>query len=336
MRSQRLVPVFLPIIIFLGCASAEAIPIPTLDLAQLTRESDLIAVGQVINVWEESRTSIIMQGQYIQARQLRAQLQVERVIKGQLVQNNISFKFLVADFLGYREISTSQIGIFFLRKGIQQEYTVSNPYYPFVVASLEAPASQGDVFDRVVGEVAQVLTQPKSSRDDRLQAINVLKEVNQEAAAIALRRVTEGADTELRLQAVAALLWQNDVSVMKIAEEALLHPPTNVEKRLLTSLALAVEGIKDPRAIPNLTRLLSAQDVTTRRSAASALRHTGSPNAIEALIQALDDSDRDVRYNAVIGLAEITGEYEWGPSTDLFQSNEQRYLAHWKEWVKTR
>lgn len=313
-----------------------AIPVPALNLAELTRDSDLIVVGGVTNVWEEKRTSVVIQGQAIAGRQLVAQLQVERVLKGQLEQRNFSFRFVIADFTGYKEISTPQVGVFFLRRGARQEYTVTNPYYPSLVAAIEAPTNQGNSFDRVVAEVANVLTLPNTSREYRVQAISVLKEVKHEVALEALRRVAGQPDVELRLRSVAALLWQNDVSVMKIAEEALLNPPPNIERRLLTNLAFAVEGIKDSSAIPNLTRLLKAPEAVTRRSAASALRRTGSANAIEPLTQALNDSDREVRYCAIIGLAEITGQYEWGPSVDLFRRDEQRYLAYWKEWVKAR
>lgn len=74
----------------------------------------------------------------------------------------------------------------------------------------------------------------------------------------------------------------------------------------------------------------------TRRAAAAALRHTGSNAAVDALSSALQDSDREVRYHAVLGLATITGLDEWGPSLELFDREEERYLTHWRAWAKSR
>ena len=120
-----------------------------------------------------------------------------------------------------------------------------------------------------------------------------------------------------------------------MVEDNLMNPSSNTEEYLLANLGYALEGIKDPRAIPTLRRLLGARQVEARRGAAAALRNMRMADAIEPLLVALEDRDRDVRYQAVIGLAEITGQNEWGPSVDLFQHDEKPYLAHWREWAKT-
>jgi len=73
-----------------------------------------------------------------------------------------------------------------------------------------------------------------------------------------------------------------------------------------------------------------------RRAAAAALRHTQADGAIGPLSMALEDSDREVRYQAVLGLATITGQNEWSPTLDQFEREEQHYLSYWREWVKTR
>jgi hypothetical protein len=55
-----------------------------------------------------------------------------------------------------------------------------------------------------------------------------------------------------------------------------------------------------------------------------------------AFIQSLDDDDVEVRHHAVMALAELTRQNEWGPSIDAFTADERRYIAHWKEWAKER
>jgi HEAT repeat protein len=64
-----------------------------------------------------------------------------------------------------------------------------------------------------------------------------------------------------------------------------------------------------------------------------ALRAMRSPAALNALSAAIDDADRDVRYRAVAGLAELAGENDWLPSMPEFIANETRYLEHWRAWI---
>jgi hypothetical protein len=60
------------------------------------------------------------------------------------------------------------------------------------------------------------------------------------------------------------------------------------------------------------------------------------PLALKALATALDDDDVEVRYTAVMGLAETTGQKGWGPSMPAFVEDEQRYLQYWRDWIKNR
>ena len=59
------------------------------------------------------------------------------------------------------------------------------------------------------------------------------------------------------------------------------------------------------------------------------------PQAAATLAQRLDDTDRDIQFQAVLALAEIyhkTGEY--APTTPLFDLNPQRYTDLWKTWLQ--
>lgn len=57
---------------------------------------------------------------------------------------------------------------------------------------------------------------------------------------------------------------------------------------------------------------------------------------VEGLVIALYDESRKVRYQAVIGLAEFTGQDQWGPSVHRFRSDEDAYLDYWKGWARSR
>ena len=289
------------VLVLLMAADLKADPIPALNLTLLTQKSDQIVVGQVTSTWEIERTTADLQGRPVPAIRMGAQLRAEGTLKGEPVQSFIMFEFLVGDSAPYRGVSAKQYGMFFLRLTSQQRYVVTDPYYPFIIASSQHMVSEGSVIDRVLGEVVQVLKQ-SGSPAERSQAVEILKTVQLESATIALRAAASDPDISLKLQATAALLWRNDTSTLPTAISMLLSPGTNAEPALLRRLAAAVEGVKDPAAIPLLTRLMNSRDTFTRRAAASAIRHTAANSAIEPLVAALKDNDRDVRYQAVIAI----------------------------------
>jgi hypothetical protein len=337
MRSKRVLGILALILIFV-CSSAPAGPIPALNLSELVGNADLIAIGQVSGIQQLERTNINIQGQSVAARRMSAVLEASRILKGSSDNLTLTFEFVIPQApLGYAGIDASQFGMFFLRREPGRGYVVLNPYYPFLVASRKAPATEGSALNRVVGEIAQVLLTPGSSTDEQQHALDVLARVETGLATSAIRIAAQNADTPIRLQAVALLIRRNDISMLGGVEDVILHPPQGLGEGVLRTLTFAIrDGVKDPEAIPALTRLLVGGDVETRRAAAAALRHTGSDTAVKALSTALEDSDREVRYHAVLGLAQITGLDEWGPSLELFDRDEERYLAHWRAWVKSK
>ncbi|SRR6266404_403590 len=125
---------------------AEAIPIPALDLSALTRGADVIVVGLVRSVLQEESVRIDFQGQSIPARRMLASLHVNRTVKGLTSFREISFRFTLPETdLGYTRISQGQVGIFFLSRS-PRGYSVINPHYPFLTASLSTVHSHRSKF----------------------------------------------------------------------------------------------------------------------------------------------------------------------------------------------
>jgi hypothetical protein len=338
MRSGKVLAALFLVAMLMNPASVSAIPVPALDLPELTAASDLIVVGQVLAIREEGRTTINTQGGPVQARQMVATLRAFRVLKGQAGAPSVSFGFLIPEVdLAYGGVAEKQVGMFFLKEVSKQKYEVLNPYYPSIVAAPDAPATEGAALDRVVAEVAYVLNSAKSSPDERERAVSILETVETPAATEALKKAARTPGGPPSLRAVAALLRRNDASVLDLAERALTVAPQGAEAGVRLTLALAIrDGVTTPDAVPALARLLRARDVETRRGAAAALRHVGTDSVVAPLSDALQDNDREVRYQAVLGLAAVTGQSDWGPSIDLFTQDEQRYLEYWKDWAKGR
>jgi hypothetical protein len=180
------------------------------------------------------------------------------------------------------------------------------------------------------------MTSPTTSPDDRVRAISILDKVMSPDVTKALTSAAHGRHGRASVLAVAALLKRNETSVLDIAESTLLGQQPD-QAGLRRTLAHSIrDGVTEPNAVPTLSRLLKAADVETRRSAAAALRHVGTESVIEPLGFALQDSDSEVRYQAVLGLAAVTDQNEWGPSIDLFMAKERHYVTYWKDWLKVR
>lgn len=315
---------------------AGATIVPSLDLPALAADSDLIAVGRVSAVHQKGWTTVhLTGGASVPARSMFAQLDVEKALKGQLDGRTIRFVFSFPDVpIGYAGIRPEQFGVFFLRKS-ENGYAIVDPYHPFVGAVRGTPGVQGSLLDQITAEVARVLTSPETSAESRWEAVRALETAQTPLTTDALKTAARDNALLPRVWAMAALLERNDTSVLATAADLLLSP--NQDRNLLGHLAYAVERVKDPKAVPILTRLLRSTDVNVRRGAAAALRNTLDKGAIGPLTKALSDSDPQVRYSGVIGLAEITGQMnEWAPAYETFLKDQQRYLTYWNNWARSR
>jgi len=308
-----------------------------LDLEELTKNADLIVIGRVAAIDDKGLTLEDIAGQRVEAERMVATLNINRLIKGHANEPALSFEFLIPSTrLNYHEIKASQLGMYFIRKTAEDGYAVVNSDYPFIIAPAKATVTAGDDLDKVVGVIGLFLTEPKSSVYERRDAVHILNSARTDLATRILKQATKDSDETVRLQALCALLKRNDISMLDVAEDILLHPAPDTEEYLLTNLSAALMDIKDTSAIPVLERLLSSSNSRTRLGAIMALRKMHSSEGIVGLVAALDDNDRDVRYEAVIGLAELTGQDSWRPAISVFQADEQHYLEHWKAWAQTR
>ncbi|MGB8131140.1 MAG: HEAT repeat domain-containing protein, partial [Candidatus Angelobacter sp.] len=139
-------------------------------------------------------------------------------------------------------------------------------------------------------------------------------------------------DQDLRLTAAAALLKMNDIQVLGAAIREASQLPLDSYLRL--NLASAIrDGIRSEGAIPEIATMLKSKDPRMRRAAASALHNIGTVACLPLLVIALRDEDKDTRYYAVIGLAEIEGEPDKKPSMEDFDRNPSPYVSYWQAWA---
>jgi hypothetical protein len=316
------------------------VPVPVTPIDELVGRSDVVVVGSIVSVGDAGPASITTpSGTTVSGRAMAGRMVVDQVLKGPRELRELRFDFVQTDdVIGYRGVRADSYRIVFLRRS-GADYEFTSPYKPSVVAVPGASVSATKPEDAVFQVLGTVLRDAKSSANDKREAIYAMwpGRVPNAEAIKALRPMLEDSDPSLQCEAAASLLQSNDVTALPYAEHWLLgeraHPWPTCFGNLRGGIAF---GIKDPVAIPSLTRLLRAREVETRRVVAGALRHTQSSDAIPALGSALDDLDLDVEYSAVAGLSEITGQTAGMPGIPLFKSNPGAYVSLWKDRLAKR
>ena len=309
---------------------------PEVDLKLLCNQADLIAVGEVAGIRTDGLpTSIEISGQTIKAMPMAVELRVQDVLKGKLDTARLVFKWWLPPPSVYRGIGPGQFGVFFLRNA-HDNYEILDLYHPFVSAG--APKTAGSCFDMVISELAFTIASNEATSRTKKDAFDALNSVQESSATDALKTAEQVGDASTRMLATASLLERGEMDRIGPAAAFPLSLDSDVDGYVAMRLRIAIEKTgTDPKAIPTLIRLLGAPDVRTRRTAAMALRVNRSEAAIGPLTGALEEDDREVQYQAVIGLAEITGTVgKWAPAHDTFLHDPQSHLDHWREWTRAR
>lgn len=312
---------------------ARATIVPSLDVSGLAERSDVVAVGRVMEVRGVGRTVIEEDG--VSAALMQATLKVDKLLKGDSLVRDLSFHFVLPDApIGYSGIGKGQYGIFFLDAS-SSEYRVHDPYHPSLIASPGAPKAGGSDLDQIMAELAH--TAVSGSGPSQVLTVRTLRTLRSAEATAALRRAAGSDDQRTSCAALAALLARGEISVLAESVHRLMHPIPNIDPNSLDDIAYGIrEGIKDPEAVSVIEPLLHDPHTIYRLAAVTALRNTNDSRAIDALTEALGDSDQHVLYQAVAGLGEITRQDDWTPSIDYFNQNQDRFLQHWREWAQSR
>jgi hypothetical protein len=216
-------------------------------------------------------------------------------------------------------------------------FVPANPYFPAFPAMRTAPSGlqgQGAV-QQVIVELGAVIASPGASAADKVEILAhsyAIPNDNEDYTANLLEGVRNTADSDVRSRIQGRLLSRNEISQLPNVCDALLQGNlTAHEKELL------LDGIRhkltNPGASTQLARLLQSPDPEVKGIAAIALWHTASSSSVPVLVKLLDDENRDVRCFAMRGLADASGQPQWGPGPAACEEDEAKYGQQWHEWA---
>jgi hypothetical protein len=171
MRRVLLLLTLLLIIVFLGARRGWSYLAPLMDVSALIRDSNLIVVGEVTDVWEDGQENYQFNGISESGRLMRARLRIYRALKGDAV-GELSFAFLRSNLAdsGLVGVDEGEFGMFFFRDSDDGPIFTSH-FYPKIIAGQKECVTVGEPVDRVVGELACVIQSPTSSVFDRLSSL---------------------------------------------------------------------------------------------------------------------------------------------------------------------
>lgn len=315
-----------------------AVPASPLNVTELYRQSDIVVVGRVQSISVQENTFIDWYGARVAGRQMRAELLPDKLIKGTRLSKYIAFQFFQPDsFLAFQQISQGQYGMFFLKRSASNVISVTSLPYPYVIAQ---PGSIGRAkvgLSRIAQELSLVLNSATTTIPEKMSSVLALETVEHQDANLILKDALQKFKGQMQIKIASVLLKQGDISALEYAVNLLLASPSMVDQNSLVELASSIEvSVYHAGSIQQLKKLLSSKDARVRRAGAQAIRSTKAQSAIDLLSSLLFDTNPETRYIAVIGLAEITGQYKWGPAQDKFLENEMKYLEYWRKWAQSR
>ena len=311
------------------------------DLKELTSAADSVAIVDIGSVVSVGQSQAQIQGITVPVDRFIATARVMRVLKGADTPATIQVRFILpnsnAPVVKYRAVTEGTSRLVFLKQS-GGNYDFADPYYPSVPASTtDRSTSEPEPLGNVIMAVAAVVQSSGTSAQEKIEAIIALRTARSPSIIPAFRRSLglpdAAANTELRGYLLAELVSHGDASVLSVIKGILMNPHPGFPDHIVHNLSYALSKVQDADAGPELATFLSAPKVETRRYAAEGLRNLGA-QGIPALVQAVDNTDESVRYSAVIGLADATGQGDWRPSLDEFRSNQEKYLAYWRTWAR--
>ena len=96
--------------------------------------------------------------------------------------------------------------------------------------------------------------------------------------------------------------------------------------------------LKDPQYAEYVALLLRSKNERVKRDASRALRRMEDKRVVPLLAKLLDDPDREIQYNAMLGIAEATKPRrhaitpDWFTAKENFDRDPERYLNACRAW----
>ncbi len=317
-------------------------PVPADALLEDIRAADLVVAGTVQDVRDaDGDPSVVSSAARPDRDRLRsAAIEILRILAG-----NAQGPTLEALFLEGRVPSRPWVPLWIaqpfllLLRSTARGHVVADPTRRPIrtLARISSPEPGASAERAIAHELEQVILLADASREPDLLAEATAARLDIHVPLDEAWMLGPVGSEPLRRTAwVAVSLAEGHVDALREVS-VLFAGPGSAEMEAVRSLVIwKVAQVRDPRARTELARLLAAPRVELARSAARALRELRDPHTAADLAEALDHLDQEVRYQALMGLAELYPGMGPAPSLERFRAGESKYRDHWRAWWRRR
>jgi hypothetical protein len=279
----------------------------------------------------------------------QAEMRVDETIKGGPAPVSFTFSYSTPAVdsvgnVGEGRLAPNTYRVVFLKK-TATGYAFVSSYYPSIPAAskscgLNWQVQLGeDAYHKVLQRLLDLLCTDSTS-EEKQSALFVLNWTEDSPAApflkAALSLPNVKSNPTLRMSIVSDLLHWKDLSVLPLAEEDLFDQSVRSPFFPKSNLVLAISSLEPQISVPLLARVLKMPEPEERVAAASFLEYTNSETALDILLSALDDPDREVQFAVMQSLGNITDQHWWRPRTLDPDSHWNVCIEHWREFEVQR
>jgi hypothetical protein len=335
--------------LLLGLRFVHAETVPVTSTKSLVDFADLIIARTFKSVQQTGAGTIELSGRDYDRLDFQAELSVDATIKGELVGRRFILNYSTpsADSVGNVAnggLLPNTYRVIFLNKS-GSGYKFVSPYSPSLPASPKpcGPNWQvqfgEDAYHKVLQRLLDLLCTDSTS-EEKQSALFVLNGTEDSAAApflkAALNLPNVKSNPILRMSIVSDLFHWKDLSVLPLAEVDLFDQSVRSPFYPKSNLVLAISSLEPQISIPLPSLALKLQEPEERVAAARFLEYTNSQTALDILLSALDDPDREVQFAVMQSLGNLTKQHQWRPTTIDSDSQRKACIQHWREFEAQR
>lgn len=302
----------------LSLTMAFADPRPSYSLKDVITSSDLICVGRVVRGHVEDNGGLV---------------RITKVVKGQSKSEEIEISGV-----GLKDVPIYGDRLFLLHSVGDDRYVFTNS----AARSLPAipPYKVGPDFNDTIARIeSNVVAANSVPSVDRYFALRVVTQLSSQNDLSELEAIAtnDAIPPGLKLQAKADLIWWGRDKYTDDVLQALNQDAIQADPILKNNLAVVVrDRVRNHSHASLLSSLTYSRDDQVRRAAATALSSMASPDLLPVFARLLSDSDREVRYMAVAGIAKQRGPSVQIPSPMKFSADESQLIREAREFASKR